>query len=69
MASKIEDVVKTWTHAMSGAVERLTKGIEEGRRFDARDREALAYLLTCIDGGRMACGRCGAGSTCFNCGR
>jgi hypothetical protein len=43
--SKVEALAKLWTHGIDGAQKRLREMLEEGHRFDARDRQALAYLL------------------------
>lgn len=34
-----------WTHGPKSARKRLMDCLQAGHRFDARDREALAYLL------------------------
>jgi hypothetical protein len=44
--TKIQDLAALWTHGEAGAREHLRNMIETGEPFRARDRLALAYLLT-----------------------
>lgn len=42
-------LAKGWTHGVEGASKRLREMINDGVRFDARDKAALSYLLMRIE--------------------
>lgn len=46
VAARTKKIARQWTHGEDGARKRLLSMMEYGYRFDARDREALAFLLT-----------------------
>ena len=42
---RTRQLAEQWSHGIDDARKRLIELIEVGHRFDARDRQALAYVL------------------------